>query len=116
MVEGRASQAPRALRLRQGAATTELEAGFRKALEIARRQEAKPLELRAATSLARCGQSVTALPLRSDVNLLGDGERVIDLDAEVPDRALDLGMAKEQLNRPKIAGTPIDQRRLGSFA
>ena len=27
------------------------------------------------------GQSVTALPRCSDVDLLGDGERVIDLDA-----------------------------------
>ena len=40
------------------------------------------------------GQSVTALPRYSDVDLLGDGERIIDLDAEVPDRALDLGVAK----------------------
>jgi hypothetical protein len=31
---------------------------------------------------------VTALPRSSDVDLLGDGERTIDLDAEVSDRAL----------------------------
>jgi hypothetical protein len=34
------------------------------------------------------GQSVAALPQFSDVDLFGDGERVVDLDAEVPDRAL----------------------------
>jgi predicted ATPase len=43
-----------ALRLRQnGAARRGVEGCFRKALDIARQQEAKSLELRAATSLAR---------------------------------------------------------------
>src|SRR5262249_12611039 len=37
-------------------AEAEAEACFRKALEVARRQEAKSLELRAATSLARLWQ------------------------------------------------------------
>jgi len=45
---------------------------------------------------------VTALPRCSDVDLLGDGERVVNLDAAVPDRALHLGVAKEQLNRPEF--------------
>jgi hypothetical protein len=57
---------------------------------------------------------VTALPRCSDVNPLGDGERIVDLDAEIPDRAFHLGVAKEQLNRPEIAGTTIDQGCLGS--
>ena len=60
------------------------------------------------------GQSVTALPQCSDVDLFGDVERVIDLDAEVPDRALHLGMAKEQLNRAEAAGSSVNQGRLGS--
>ena len=60
------------------------------------------------------GQSVTALPRCSDVNLLGDGERIVDFDAEIPDRALHLGVAKEQLNRPEIPGTLIDQSGFGS--
>ena len=60
------------------------------------------------------GQSVAALPRCSDVDLLGDRERVVNLDAEVPDRALDLGVAKEQLNRPEVSGSPVDQSRLGS--
>jgi hypothetical protein len=38
------------------------------------------------------GQSATALPRCSDVDLLGDGERFINLDAEVPDRALHFGV------------------------
>jgi hypothetical protein len=57
---------------------------------------------------------VTALPGSSDVDLLGDGERIIELDAEVPDRALHLGVPEEELNCPEISGSPIDQRRLGA--
>jgi hypothetical protein len=60
------------------------------------------------------GQSVAALPRCSDVDLLGDRERIVDLDAEVPDRALHLGVAKEQLDRAEVPGSPIDQGRLSS--
>ena len=62
----------------------------------------------------RGGQSVTALPRCSDVNLLCDCERVIDLDAKVSDRALHLGVPKEQLNRAEVPGPPVNQSRLGS--
>ena len=58
---------------------------------------------------------MAALPQCSYVDLFGDGERVVDLDAEVSDRALYLGVAKEQLDRakvPRFAGG--DQSRLGS--
>ena len=55
---------------------------------------------------------MTALPQCSDVDLFGDGERVIDLDAKVSDRALYLGVAKEQLHRAKVPGSPVDQSRL----
>jgi hypothetical protein len=55
------------------------------------------------------GQSVAALPPCSDVDLFGDRERIVDLDAEVPDRALHLGVAKEQLNGAEVPGSPIDQ-------
>jgi hypothetical protein len=57
---------------------------------------------------------VTALPRCSDVDLLGDGKCIINLDAEVPDGALHLGVAKEQLNRPEVSGSPVDQSHLGS--
>jgi hypothetical protein len=60
------------------------------------------------------GQSVAALPQCSDVDLFGDGERVVDLDAEVSDRALHLSVAEEQLYRAKVPGAPVDQSRLGS--
>jgi predicted ATPase len=41
----------------QGAAVDEIEAVFQRALEIARAQQAKSFELRAATSLARLWQA-----------------------------------------------------------
>jgi predicted ATPase/DNA-binding SARP family transcriptional activator len=41
----------------QGAGTTDIEAAFRRAVEIAQAQQAKSLELRAATSLARFGKA-----------------------------------------------------------
>jgi hypothetical protein len=57
------------------------------------------------------GQSKSALP-GYFVNLFRYGQRVIHFDPEIPDRAFDLGMPKQQLDGPKIARAPIDQ---GSF-
>jgi hypothetical protein len=62
----------------------------------------------------RGGQRATALPQCSDVDLLGDGQRIVDLDTKVSDRTLHLGVPEQQLNRPEVASTPIDQRCLGS--
>ena len=61
-----------------------------------------------------CGQSASALQQFSDVDLLGNRERVVDLDAEVPHCALDLGVTKEQLNAAQVAGPSVDQRCVGS--
>lgn len=36
---------------------------------------------------------------RSDIDLLRDLDRIIDLNAEIPHRALDLGVAEQQLDR-----------------
>ena len=44
-----------------------------------------------------------ALPRFSDIDLLGYDESVIDLDSEIADRALDLRVAQQELNRPKIS-------------
>jgi hypothetical protein len=49
-----------------------------------------------------------------DVDALGDRQGVFDLDAEISDRAIKLGVAKQQLHRPNVASLPIDERRLGS--
>jgi hypothetical protein len=49
----------------------------------------------------REGQSPSALPGDSDIDLCGYGEDIIDFDAKIPDGALDLGMQGElkRLNR-----------------
>ncbi len=39
-------------------------------------------------------------------------ERIIDLDAEIPDRAFDFDMPKQELDSSEIICPPIDQRRL----
>ena len=51
--------------------------------------------------------------LASNVGLLGDGQSVIDLDTEIANRALDLGVTEQQLDGPQIASAAIDQRGLG---
>ena len=38
----------------------------------------------------RAGQSLSALPLISDVNLLGNGQGIVYLDTQIPNGALDL--------------------------
>jgi len=46
---------------------------------------------------------MSALPHFSDIDLLGYGERVINLDTEIANRALNLRVAKQELNRTKIS-------------
>ena len=60
------------------------------------------------------GQSVSALPSASEVNPLCNLECVIDLDAQLPDRAFGFRMAEEQLNRAQNSSSPVDQDCLSS--
>jgi hypothetical protein len=62
------------------------------------------------TRPSQAGQSLSALPLISDVDLLGNCECVIHLDAKIANRALDLAV----LYGAQIARSTVDQRRLGS--
>ena len=59
-------------------------------------------------------QSVSALPLVSDVDLLGDRESVVHLDTEISNGAFDLSVSKKQLHASQIARATIDQRRFCS--
>jgi hypothetical protein len=56
------------------------------------------------------GRACRLCPGISDVNLLGYGQRVVDLNPKVADGALDLRMAEEQLH----GGRAVDQRRLSA--
>jgi hypothetical protein len=39
---------------------------------------------------------------------------IIDLDAEISDRAFDLGMPEQELDGPEITRAPIDQGSFGA--
>ena len=60
------------------------------------------------------GQSISALPVTSDVNLFGNVEGVINLDAQVSDSAFNFGVTQQQLDGPKVSSAAIYQRRLCS--
>ena len=58
------------------------------------------------------GRACPLCPSISDINLFGYCQCFIDLDAEIADRAFDLGMPEQELDGPEIAGSTIDQRGL----
>src|ERR1700730_6422712 len=60
----------------------------------------------------RLGRACPLCPGISDINLFRYCQGVIDLNAEIPDRAFDLGMPEQELDGPEIASAPIDQRSL----
>jgi hypothetical protein len=45
---------------------------------------------------------MSALPLFSDFDLLGNRKGVVDLNPEIANRALNLCVTQEQLNRSKV--------------
>jgi hypothetical protein len=59
-------------------------------------------------------QSVSALPLVSDVDLLGNRESIVHLDTKISNGAFDLSVPKKQLHGSQIARATIDQRRFCS--
>ena len=69
---------------------------------------------------ARCEQRLVrdgGRPLpsakRSDVDLLGDAQRVIEFHAKVANRAVHLGVTQQELDRSEVASLSIDQRSFG---
>ena len=68
--------------------------------------------LLAQTGGWRTGRACPLCPGISDINLFRYCQGIIDLDAEISDRAFDLGMPQQELDSPQVACPPIDQ---GSF-
>ena len=66
----------------------------------------------AQTGGQRTGRACPLCPGISDINLFRYCQGVIDLDAEILDRAFDLGMTEQKLDSPEIARPAVDQ---GSF-
>ncbi|MGB9326202.1 MAG: hypothetical protein WCB47_10085, partial [Pseudolabrys sp.] len=60
------------------------------------------------------GQSISALPCTSNIDLLHYGESVVHIDAEIPHSALYLGVTKQKLDGAPIPGAPVNQRCLRS--
>ena len=60
------------------------------------------------------GGTVPLCPSSSDVDLLGYGESVVDLDAEITHRALNLLVPQQKLHCPQVARAAVDECRLGS--
>lgn len=56
----------------------------------------------------RAEQTTSLLSPNSDVDLFCYGEGVIDLDAEISDRTLDLGVPQKELYVSQVAGSAID--------
>jgi hypothetical protein len=56
---------------------------------------------------------MSALPHFSDVDLLRYSKRIIDLNSEITDCALDFGVAEQELNCSKVSRFLIHQSCLG---
>jgi hypothetical protein len=56
----------------------------------------------------RAGRARPLCPGISDINLFRYCQRVIDLNAKIPDRAFDLCMSEQKLDGPGIASPPVD--------
>jgi hypothetical protein len=54
------------------------------------------------------GRLVQAAPENLDLDLLGNCERVINIDAEISDGALDLGMAQQELDGTEVARSSVN--------
>ena len=59
------------------------------------------------------GRACLLCPSDSDINLFGNRERVVDLDAEIAHHAFDLGVAEQELHGSQIPRAPVDQHCLG---
>ena len=59
-------------------------------------------------------EAATDRPGELDLGPLGDLQRVVDLDPQIPDRALKLRVPKQASHSLEILGTSIDQRSLGA--
>src|SRR5882724_3231321 len=60
----------------------------------------------------RSGRACPLCPGISDINLFCYCQRIVHFDAEVSNRAFDLGVAEQKLDSPSITGAPVDQSSL----
>src|SRR5438046_1781823 len=60
------------------------------------------------------GRACLLRPVSLEVNLLSYGKGIIHFDAEISDRAFDLGMTEQELDGAEVAGATVDQGCLGT--
>src|SRR5258707_7851445 len=60
----------------------------------------------------KMGRACRLCPGTSDINSFCYCQSIIHFDAEISDRAFDLGVAKQKLDSPKIARAPVNQSSL----
>ena len=63
----------------------------------------------AQTGRLKVGRACPLCPGISDINLFRYCQGVIDLDAEIPDRAFDFRVPEQEQDSPQVARPPIDQ-------
>src|SRR6516162_6548213 len=97
--------------------------GWRQSLRMERRRQGlgaarlhpRVGAINAAPALKQGGQSASALPKTprtSDVDFLGNGNSIVDLDAEVPHRAFHPLMSEQKLHSTQVACPAVDESRL----
>ena len=59
------------------------------------------------------GRARQLCPGISDINFLGNLNRIVDLDTKVTNGALDLGVAEQKLDCTQISSSAVDQSRFG---
>src|ERR1700687_2483680 len=74
--------------------------------------QATQRRLMAQTGCRRSGRACRLCPGISDINLFRHCQSIVYFDPEISDRAFDLGMAKQKLDSPKIAGAAVNQGSL----
>jgi len=60
------------------------------------------------------GRACPLCPGTSDINLFRYCQRIIDLDAEIPDGAFDFGVAEQELDSPEISCASVNQGSFGT--
>jgi hypothetical protein len=59
------------------------------------------------------GRARQLCPGTSDLDFLRNLDGIIDLNAEISNRTLNFRMAQQKLDSPQVAGSAVDERRLG---
>lgn len=72
----------------------------------------QPLVSALVNDLAQKANGIKLFAWFSNVDLLGDAQRVFKLDAKIPHRAVYLGVSEQKLDCTKIAGFMVNERGL----